>query len=119
MLINQQSYPVCYPSMSAGKRRDQAPAAKTSLLSFATPSRTGPVGAKEFEQRAVAAGLLDAGKSIGDAKVFRTALRLLGVKTVQRSGLKAGGWVCRSRIRRPPPCFESPSLLHPSLLRLG
>jgi hypothetical protein len=39
------------------------------------------------------AGLLEPGKSIGGSKVFRTARSKLAVKTFQRSGLKAGGWV--------------------------
>jgi hypothetical protein len=63
----------------------------TSFLRDALAS--GPVAAKELEQRAVEAGLLDAGKLIGDAKVFRTARRVLGVKTYQLPGKKAGGWV--------------------------
>lgn len=53
----------------------------------------GPLLVREIERRAIAAGLLELGKSIGDSKVFRTARSQLGVKTFQQSGLKAGGWI--------------------------
>jgi hypothetical protein len=53
----------------------------------------GPLLVREIERRAIAAGLFELGKSIGDSKVFRTARSKLGVKTFQRSGLKAGGWI--------------------------
>jgi hypothetical protein len=53
----------------------------------------GPLLVREIERRAMAAGFLEPGKSIGDSKVFRTARSKLGVKTFQQSGLKAGGWI--------------------------
>jgi hypothetical protein len=75
------------PKGSSGSRKADVIAFLRDVLA------NGPVAAKEIEERAIEVGLLEAGKSIGDAKVFRTARSALGVTTVQRSGLKAGGWV--------------------------
>ena len=52
----------------------------------------GPLPVREIEARAIAAGLIEPDKSIGDSKIFRTARRVLGVKTYQLPGKKAGGW---------------------------
>jgi hypothetical protein len=53
----------------------------------------GPLLVREIEARAIAAGLAEPGKSIGESKVSGGARSKLAVKTFQRPGLKAGGWV--------------------------
>jgi hypothetical protein len=64
----------------------------SSRVGSSRKAANGPIPARELEVRARAVGLLDAGKSIGDSKPFRSARAALGVKTSQRVGVKAGGW---------------------------
>jgi cell division topological specificity factor len=52
----------------------------------------GPVDAKIIERRAVEAGLLE-NTPIGKSKIFRSARALLGVKSHQKPGRRAAGWV--------------------------
>ena len=51
------------------------------------------IAAREIERCAVDAGLLDKGTPLGKSKVFRTARKSLGIKTYQKPGERAGGWI--------------------------
>jgi len=53
----------------------------------------GPPDVKIIERRAVEAGLLEENTPISKSKVFRSARALLGVKSHQKPGRRAGGWI--------------------------
>ena len=53
----------------------------------------GPLDVKEIERRAVEAGLLEENMPINKSKVFRSARAMLGVKSHQKPGRRAAGWV--------------------------
>jgi hypothetical protein len=82
------------PPANAGVVRKRSGAYLNTVVAFLLEVLAdGPLLVREIEARAITAGLLEPGKSIGDTKVFRTARSKLGVRTFQRAGLKAGGWV--------------------------
>jgi hypothetical protein len=64
-----------------------------AVVAFLRDLAPGPVAAGEIERLAVASGLLGKGKPLGQSKIFRTARKSLGIKTYQKPGERAGGWI--------------------------
>jgi hypothetical protein len=52
-----------------------------------------PTGVRDIERRALEAGLLERGRTIGDSKTFRTARSKLRLGSYQRPGKRAGGCI--------------------------
>jgi hypothetical protein len=63
------------------------------VVAFLRDLAPGPVAAGEIERLAVASGLLGKGKPLGQSKIFRTVRKSLGIKTYQKPGERAGGWI--------------------------
>jgi hypothetical protein len=80
-------------SSTAGEPKPSSVSCRAAVVAFLRDLAPGPVAAGEIERLAVASGLLGKGKPLGQSKIFRTVRKSLGIKTYQKPGERAGGWI--------------------------
>ena len=85
--------PAITKSSTAGEPKPSGVSCRAAVVAFLRDLAPGPVAAGEIERLAVASGLLGKGKPLGQSKIFRTARKSLGIKTYQKPGERAGGWI--------------------------